>query len=317
MHSTFNTDPARYAQALRNSKRVSWDIDLDVLRGRQFDFDQHFLPAGLSGLRALPFLERADRRLLSQIQGRTYANVFGLVERFINAKVLELSREHSLGDQVALEALVRFSSEELKHQELFRRLEQLIARGMPVGYRFLLEPDEVARAVLGKSTWSVLALTCHIELFTQTHYRESIAPDPELSPLYKDVFLHHWKEEAQHAILDELEWLREDQRLNPAERDAAVDDFIALVGAVDGLLQLQAPADVEYFLACCAGEYGEAEVEQIGAAVLGAYRWQYIVSGAKHPRFAELLSRLTTPEQGDRIGRALVPLFASTRTVTG
>jgi len=317
MYSTFSTDPARYAQALRNSKRVSWDIDLDVLRGRQFDFDQHFLPAGLSGLRALPFLHRDDRRLLSQIQGRTYANVFGLVERFINAKVLELSREHSLGDQVALEALVRFSSEELKHQELFRRLEQLIARGMPEGYRFLLQPDEVARAVLGKSTWSVLALTCHIELFTQTHYRESISPDPELSPLYKDVFLHHWKEEAQHAILDELEWLREDQRLNPAERDAAVDDFIALVGAVDGLLQLQAPADVEYFLGCCAGEYADAEVEQIGAAVLGAYRWQYIVSGAEHPRFAELLSRLTTAEQGQRIERALVPLFASTRAVTG
>jgi len=82
-------------------------------------------------------------------------------------------------------------------------------------------------------------------------------------------------------------------------------------------LQLQAPADVEYFLGCCAGEYADAEVEQIGAAVLGAYRWQYIVSGAEHPRFAELLSRLTTAEQGQRIERALVPLFASTRAVTG
>jgi hypothetical protein len=56
---------------------------------------------------------------VSQIQGRTYANVFGLVERFINAKVLELSHDHWFGDQ--LEALVRFSDEELKHQALFRR----------------------------------------------------------------------------------------------------------------------------------------------------------------------------------------------------
>ena len=31
----------------------------------------------------------------------------------------------------------------------------------------------------------------------------------------------------------------------------------------------------------------------------------------------ELLSRLTTAEQGQRIERALVPLFASTRAVTG
>jgi hypothetical protein len=42
----------------------------------------------------LPFLAPEDRRLLSQIQGRSYANIFGLVERFITAKMLELSRDH-------------------------------------------------------------------------------------------------------------------------------------------------------------------------------------------------------------------------------
>jgi len=253
MYHTPNTDTSRYAQALRTSKRLRWDIDQDVFRNRELDFSQHFLPAGLSRLGAVPFLDPSDRRLLSQIQGRTYANVFGLVERFINAKVLELSRDHYFGDQVALEALVSFSCEELKHQELFRRLEQMIAAGMPAGYRLLLQPDEVARVVLGKSSWAVLALTCHIELFTLVHYRESIASDAQLSPLYKDVFLYHWQEESQHAILDELEWRREDQKLGAAERDAAVDDFISLVGAVDQLLQLQAPADVAYFLENCSG----------------------------------------------------------------
>ena len=53
---------------------------------------------------------------MSQIQGRTYANLFGLVERFINAKMLEVSRHYWLGDQRALEALVRFSDEELKQK---------------------------------------------------------------------------------------------------------------------------------------------------------------------------------------------------------
>ena len=60
---------------------------------------------------------------MSQIQGRTYANMFGFVERFIVAKILEITRNHWLGDQIALEALVRFCDEELKHQELFRRIE--------------------------------------------------------------------------------------------------------------------------------------------------------------------------------------------------
>jgi hypothetical protein len=108
---------------------------------------------------------------VSQVQGRTYANIFGLVERFIDAKMLELSRDHWLCDQVALEALVRFSDEELKHQALFRRINMMVGDVLPDGYRFDIDPDTVARAVLGKSTWAVLALTLHIELFTQLHYR--------------------------------------------------------------------------------------------------------------------------------------------------
>ena len=99
----------------------------------------------------------SDRRLFSQVQGRSYAYIFGLVERFIGAKVLDLSRAHALGDQVALEALVRMTEEEIKHQELFRRLETLMAADMPAGYRPAAEPNAVAVAVLGKSTWAVLA----------------------------------------------------------------------------------------------------------------------------------------------------------------
>src|SRR5262245_23257579 len=225
--------------SLANSRRIRWDIDKDVVRGRQFDFSDYFLPDGLSLISQLSFLGDADRRTLSQIQGRTYANIFGLVERFINAKVLELSTDHWFGDQSALESLVGFSQEELKHQEMFRRIEQMIGAGMPEGYVFLPSPNDVAEVALRKSTWAVLAMTCYIELCTHVHYTESIHADGTLSPLYKAVFLFHWKDESQHAILDELEWTRADRELTPAERDRAVDDFIALVGAVDGILQMQ------------------------------------------------------------------------------
>ena len=171
----------------------------------RFDYTKTFLPTGLSLVNELAFLSPADKRLLSQVQGRTYAYIFGLVERFISAKVLDISRSHWLGDQVALEALVRMTDEEIKHQELFRRLEAHDGADMPAGYVQTAEPNAVARAVLGKSTWAVLALTLDIELFTQAHYRASIEPDANLSELWKDVFLFHWREESQHAILDELE----------------------------------------------------------------------------------------------------------------
>jgi hypothetical protein len=305
---TYTPETERYARCIEISKRIRWDIDQDVIRERKFDFAQKFLPDALSKVDQLEFLNSDQQRLLSQIQGRSYANIFGLVERFINAKILEVSKDHWLGDQVALESLVRFSDEELKHQELFRRIEALCAEGMPEGYSFKPDPDEVAAVVLGKSTWSVLGLTCHIELFTQAHYKQSIEQDGNLSELYKDVFLYHWREESQHAIMDELEWRREDGKLTEAERDQAVDDLIALVVAVDGILQAQSAADAEYFGRVAGQDFDAGQREMIARGLLKAYRWQYIVSGAEHPKFQEVLGSLITPEQGKRIGNALAPL---------
>jgi len=305
----YQFDSARYAKAVATSKRIRWDIDRDVIRGRTFDFGKKFLPDGLSRVDRLAFLTADEQRLLSQIQGRTYANIFGLVERFIAAKVLEVSADHRLGDQNALEALVRFGDEEIKHQELFRRIERLCAEGMPAGYTFLPEPNAVASAVLAKSTWAVLALTCHIELFVLAHYRESIDPDTSVSELWKDVFLYHWREESQHAIIDELEWRREHDKLSTEERDRAVNDLIDLVGAVDGILQMQARADVDYFLNVCGRTLSELDAMRLRMGVLGAYRWQYIVSGVKEPRFAQVLGSMITDAQGARIANALTPIM--------
>jgi len=297
-----------YGRCISASKIARWDIDKDVIRGRNFDRSQKFLPDGLSQVSQLDFLSEEEKRYLSQIQGRTYANIFGLVERFITTKILEIAHEHSLGDQTALEAMVRFSDEELKHQELFRRIERLVAEKMPPGYTFAPHPDDVAKAVLATSTWAVLALTLFIELFTQLHARESIAPDKALSPLFKDVFMFHWKEESQHAILDELEWARHDHTLTATERDKSVDEFIALVRAVDAILQAQAAEDSRYFVASCGREISMDNSARLQEAILAAYRWQYIFSGAQHPHFLEVLSRLITEQQGARITAALSAL---------
>jgi hypothetical protein len=301
---------ARYARCISASKRVRWDIDADVIRGRQFDLSQRFLPNGLSKVDELPFLTASESRLLTQVQGRTYALLFGLVERFINAKVLEISRDHWLQDQTALQALVRFSDEELKHQELFRRVEEMIAGIMPAGYRAAASPNDVAQFVLGKSTWAVLCLTALIELFSQQHYLESIEPQTmDISPLWKDVFMFHWKEECQHAMLDELEWQREDAKLDAAQRDQAVSDVIDLVGGVDMIVQGQAAADVEYFVAIAGRKFSDVERKALDAGVLKAYRWQYIISGVQHPHFGRLLTSMTTPEQLGRIQKALTPIM--------
>jgi len=301
----------RYAQIVRLSKKSEWQIDRDVLGNREFDFNRNFLPAGLSRVDTIPFLNTRDARLLSQIQGRTYACIFGLVERFISAKMLDQGRAHALDDQNALEALVRFTNDELKHQELFRRVEMMIGEKMPLGYRQMANPSDVARAVLAASTWAVLSLTCHIELFVQSHYVKSIVTTADLCPLFKDVFMYHWKDESQHVVLDELEWKDEHARLSPEQRDAAVNDLIALVGAVDGILQAQSAADADYFARIASRQYSDKEVADIHSVVLGAYRWQYIISGVRHPHFVRLLTSMTTPGQIMRIQAALAPIIAA------
>ena len=308
MNTRIQPDPDKYARCVMASKAVHWEVEADVIKGRKFEVSRKFLPDGLTLLGDVTFLSEAEKRFASQIQGRTYANIFGLVERFITAKLLEIGREHWLGNQNALEALVRFSDEELKHQSLFRRIEAMMGEVMPGNYQFAPDPNQVAKAVLGKSTWAVLVLTLHIELFVQNHYRESIAPDDALSPLFKDVFLFHWKDECQHVVLDELELKRHDASLTPDERNRAVDDFIALVGAVDGILQAQAKADTDYFAAHCGRALAEREMDGLVAEFLKAYRWQYIFSGAGHPRFQTTVKGLIMPDQFARIEAALASL---------
>ncbi|MBL8268079.1 hypothetical protein [Steroidobacter sp.] len=306
-----NSDRARYARCIKASKRVRWDIDADVFRGRAFDFRRKFLPDALTKVNDLAFLTPDEKRSMSHVQGRSYACLFGLVERFISAKTLELASKQGLGDQVALEGLVRFSDEELKHQELFRRIESAISARMPGGFALIADANEVARQVLNKSSWAVLALTCHIELFTQAHYRESIERDDELSDLYRDVFRFHWLEECQHAVMDEIEWAREDRGLSVAERDIAVDDFIALLRLLDEVVCTQSSADAGYFMRLCDRTFSPAEQQQIRETMMRAYRWQYIVSGAQHPQMMKMMSGMVTRQQLQRVQAALAPILAS------
>ena len=309
--SSENKNPTqKYARAIASSKRARWEID-DVLRGRRFDASHSLMPGGLSLVERLPFLDEDAKIFFSRVQGRTYANMFGLIERWVNAKVLEVGQRHLFGDQIALEAMVRFSDEELKHQELFRRVEALAARHMPAGYRFTHDANAIASVVLGKSTWAVLALMCVVELVTQVHYKESIEIEGNLSPLFKDIFRAHWMEESQHAVLDILEWQAEDRTLDVEERDEGVTDLIALVGAVDSLVVAQASDDASYFLALEGSAFDAAQNEAVRATFAAAYRWQYIVSGVMRTQFPEMLRAMVTDAQMGRVEGALGPLLSN------
>jgi hypothetical protein len=66
---------------------------------------------------------------------------------------------------------------------------------------------------------------------------------------------------------------------------------------------------VNYFLSIRGRRFDEGQVERIRTSVLGAYRWQYIVSGVQLPRFQEVLGGMITPAQANRIETALAPIL--------
>jgi hypothetical protein len=72
---------------------------------------------------------------------------------------------------------------------------------------------------------------------------------------------------------------------------------------------MQAGADTDYFLKVCGRSFTGQKQAQLRAGVLKAYRWQYIVSGVEDPRFMGILGSMITPQQADRIGKALAPIL--------
>ena len=76
-------DVFRYARCISASKRVRWTVE-EVIQGRTFDMAQNFLPDGFAKATAFSSLSSEEMRFVSQIQGRTYANMFGLLARIIH-----------------------------------------------------------------------------------------------------------------------------------------------------------------------------------------------------------------------------------------
>ena len=297
-----------YADCLQNSYRVNWRIE-EVVGGRAFDPTRPWLPAALSGASAVTCLDPDEQVKLTHVEMGAYAHLFGFVEEYIAPKMVSLARDFELGDRAAFDALTNFASEEVKHMALFREVRAMVDRA--VGFPLALVPGarDVARAVLEKQTGGVLLLTAAIEWLTQLHYLNCFKDDRALDPFTKHIFKSHWLEESQHARMDHMETLRAFAEASDAEKNAAVDDLIGLVAAVDGLLQQQSALDVENLARYIARPLSDEDRAEIYEKVLSAKRYTFIESGVTHPNFQELFAAVTTPRQQARVEEALAGLL--------
>lgn len=286
-----------YASCIRNSEKIAWKIEDVLSHDASLDYDRPFLPAALSGESHVPGLSEAVARRLNQISGYAYLNLFAFVEEYIIDAAVRQATDEVHGDHVALRALLRFSEEEVKHQELFHRALALLGRTFGSEVDVLGDAAAVAGVILSKDPLAVMLVTLHLELMTQEHYTESVRDDAGLDPLFRSMLKHHWLEEAQHARIDALEVAKLVREATPEQIAKAFDDYIELIGAFDGLLGMQAKMDVENLRRAAGPGFDAAAVE---AAQHAAYRNTFLLMGMRNRQFVEY-TRKVSPEGAQKI----------------
>jgi hypothetical protein len=282
-----------YASCVRNSEKVTWKLDDVMPLGTRLDFSRPFLPAALSGRGELPFLSPDERRVLNQIGGNAYLNLFGFVEEYIIALAVQHAHAEMFGDHDAIRALVRFADEEVKHQALFHRYADAFHKDFGHPCEVLGSAAEVANVILSKSPIAVMLVTLHLEIMTQAHYVECVKDDTEVDPLFAKLLHFHWMEESQHARIDALEL---DKLLASANADAiatAFDDYMALIDAFDGLLKAQAEMDGRAIATALGRTFDADQTSQIVASQHRGYRHTFLVYGMTNPTFLENLAKIS------------------------
>jgi hypothetical protein len=298
-----------YAACIRISEKVSWRLDDVIPPGTALDFSRPFLPHALSGEHQLTELSDAERLDLNHITGNAYLNLFGFVEEYIIAMVIQHVQAEMHGDHQALRALMRFAEEELKHQELFSRYIAAFKTqfGGPCGV--LDNAAEVTGVILSKSPIAVMIMTLHIELMTQQHYTESVHENQTLDPLFVSLLRHHWLEESQHARIDALELDKLASDASPEQIDVAFADYFDLIDAVDGLLGMQAAMDVDSLAHAAGHDFSPEQSQRIIAAQHTAYRNTFIITGLRNRTFAGTMTKLS-PTQAAKVASKAASLAA-------
>src|SRR5688572_16729479 len=281
-----------YEDVLANSKKVAWKED-DVLAGRSFDLSKQFLPNSLTGVDGIDCLNGEEKLKLNQIMGNAYCHIFAFVEEFIVPTVVEESIADPYGDEVRQRSLLRFSEEELKHQELFRRSIELFNEQFGMTPQLIPGREQVAAVVRSKSKLAVLVLIDIIEWFVQVHYTEHVLSKTELDGLFRDLLKYHWLDEAQHAKMDTMLIAEMVEDLTMAEREGAIDEVLELGGAIDGLIQQQIGMNIDALEVATGRAFTVAEHAEITRETLKAWRYTFLVSGLEHPNVMKMVSEIT------------------------
>lgn len=297
------TRPYSFKDCLARSERIGWRVE-DLIGGdRRLDFSRPFMPEGLARVEPLTFLSPAEQLKLNQIRGHTYLVMFGIVEEFILPFLMDHARPYLLGESSRARALLEFAAEEAKHIHLFRAFREQFREGFGVECGVIGPAADIGAHVLSHHPLSVALLILHVEWMTQRHFTESVEEAGDLDPRFKDLLLHHWMEERQHAQMDTLIVEQMAEGLAANQIEDAVDGYIELGGFLDGGLKQQTEMDLDALERTVGRKLPVADREAFLGQQHQANRWTYIGSGMSHPNFLRTLGKLS-PKMRDTIAAA-------------
>ncbi len=202
----------------RRAEANAFDIEA-IDWGRGVDFTRPFFPVHLTPLSHTAVwgeLSEAERLDYNQLYGQSVNEQFIFLEdRFLVRIVRGIEERGGLGLPDDLRAALHgFLEEEIKHTEMFRRLNRLTD---PTTYgandfRFLRlgkAEDAVLELTAQRPDWLVfwVWLALAFEEKTVDYYRHyqrhaKERPDLPLDPLYEQVHHHHMLDEVRHVQID-------------------------------------------------------------------------------------------------------------------
>jgi hypothetical protein len=298
-----------YPSIVAVSQRVAWTVD-EIFANRHFDATKHIVPDSWVSTEHLSFLGDREQRTLNHIRAFSYAHLLGNYEEFIPLQMAEAAGQDWHDDRARLRGLFRFGEEEMKHQQLFRRTEEVLEAscGHAFGRYFDAEKVKLTSFVEAVMAYPLLPRFLLLEAFelgTQRHYVDSVRASNEAAcdPLYVDVLKSHWIEESQHVKVDVLEAARLAAGMTSDEISQAFDDVLGLGGLIGETFAGQVEQELATFERVTGRVLSKPDVKALRDAL--SQSLQAIVAGVSltHPDFRQVALELSK-EGAAKLGTA-------------
>ena len=298
-----------YRAIVAASEKVAWTVD-GVFRSRRFDATLPIVPLSWLPAEALAILDGCETLVLNHCRAFSYVHLLGNFEEFLPAHLTEVLEPDWHAERAHVRALLRFSDEEVKHQELFLRAEHVLEESCGHSFGRYFDADKArltafTRGILDHPPLARFLIVLALEWGTQRHYVESIRDRTAAhdDALYADILKAHWVEEAQHTKTDMREIARLAHAMNAAELRAVFEHVGAIAQLVDVAFAGQAAEEIATVERVTGRTFSATERAEVRDVLHRSLAGIMAGVGLSHPRFVEVALALS-PEGAGLLGIA-------------